>query len=408
MSKPELEQGGGVFRLWWEQEKIRVTIDHLREQGGNVRAEVLIESLVNPGHGHVHHAGINLLSTSGKEGLIRKLSKNGAGVEWDSIIEQACVMVLGEFRKGEPAIMVSDIVRSERLSYRFKPFAPERRIGLLYGDGGAAKSTIAQYLSVMVDTGYAQSLFENEPGRVLYLDYETDQDDFTERIDWIHRGLGIEGGSSIFYRFCTKPLADDVPELQRLIHEHGIDFIVVDSAALACGGQVSDEPAVLACIGACRSFKRSVLIIAHEPKNAPVKTPLGSIMWKNMARSVFHVVLASQPGESEAHVGLYDEKGNSRGKVPAIGLGIQFGDGTVTFRHEDVADHEELAQNLSVSQRIRYALKHGPLSAEALADETGAKLQTVRNKCNDGQRKDELIRLQDGRWALKVRDFPNL
>jgi hypothetical protein len=65
------------------------------------------------------------------------------------------------------------------------------------------------------------------------------------------------------------------------------------------------------------------------------------------------------------------------GKVQAaIGFDIHFGD-RIEVRGSNVADNDQLAAKLPLSQRMYHALRRGPMTLAALAEETGGAEATL-------------------------------
>ena len=72
-----------------------------------------------------------------------------------------------------------------------------------------------------------------EPGNVLFLDYETDVDTFWERVNMITGGLGVTIPDGLYYRHMVEPLVGDIDGVKAATRDHGIELLIVDSAAPA-------------------------------------------------------------------------------------------------------------------------------------------------------------------------------
>src|SRR3990172_4120084 len=106
--KPDFQALGGVYVLNWTNEQIRMRIDRLRDaRDGDVTAEVTIIGTANGLSPHLHQARLNITSTRSRSELSKVLGKRHP-LEWDALIEQACVMTLGAYREGEPVVDVGD------------------------------------------------------------------------------------------------------------------------------------------------------------------------------------------------------------------------------------------------------------------------------------------------------------
>ena len=121
--------------------------------------------------------------------MSRVLDDKIGGVGWDEILEYVCVMVLDKHREGTPTIKLADHSMPEGLKFRLNPLLQEHQATLLFGEGDTGKSWLAIYFCLLVCLGLCRLGMEAEPGNVLYLDYETDEDTLWERVDMICAGL---------------------------------------------------------------------------------------------------------------------------------------------------------------------------------------------------------------------------
>ena len=89
----------------------------------------------------------------------------------------------------------------------------------------------------------------------------------------IHKGLGIEEGSSIFYRRMGQPLVSEIESIQAQVLEKGIQFVIVDSAG-SCGrqrrGSVGDEPVLSSISAALRNLH--ITTSDHQPTKPRIRT----------------------------------------------------------------------------------------------------------------------------------------
>lgn len=381
MSRPDVEKGGGLYRLRWEALAIIANIDRIREDSHHmVTAEITVKSVLPGTPSHLHGpARLNLTSTASRRTLARTLAERVNNVDWYAVIEQACVLVLEDLRIGEPVIDLSTYVSTERTEYRLEPLLVEKQANLFYGPGGAGKSYLAAFLALLIDIPWPAAGFIPEPGKVLYLDYEAGTDELSERLSALRGGLGIEVPCQVLYRFCHQPVANDIAEIQRLIIEHGIELVIVDSVGLACGGEPESAEIVLRYFSALRSLRITTLSIDHVAKHAQEKTPFGSVYKWNVSRSVWEVRKSQEPDENTLHLGLFHRKVN-RGKLHRpLGLCFTFQeDGSVGVKREDVRDIPELAGSLPLKTRIASELRRGPMTVKDLASELSATDNVIR------------------------------
>jgi len=395
---------GGVFKLEWEEEQISVRLDRLAEDSKHtVTGEITISSSV-PGHrGHLHQARLNLTSTSARRTLATYLNSRAQGGDWDGIVEQACVRVLEGYREGEPLVHLANHPAPESLQYRVGNLIQEKQASLFFGEGDSGKSLLSQYLAVLVATGTNHNGFTPEPGPVLLLDWETDEDTAWERLNMITGGMGIPIPENIYYRYCSGTLASDIETIHRHCLDKGIQFVIVDSAAPAVS-EVESSDMTSAYFRALRSLRVTTLTIAHVAKFGKDNEPFGSIFWRNMPRANFRVNSARDPGDPRFVLGIKHTKSNNAQRLRDIGLEMEFADGNVTFKRVDIADHPDLSGTLPLLERITASLKDGAKNVKDIAEMLQVSENSVRGTIN---RKKDLFRsvaLVDGHgWGLRYK-----
>src|SRR5207237_8385433 len=119
--------------------------------------------------------------------------------------------------------------------------------------------------------------------RTLYLEYESDQEISERRLGTLHRGHPELGEASPLYRRMMQPLTADFSILTRIIAEHDVQVLVVDSLAMACGGSPLQDPSTaVAYFAALRQLPCASISIAHVPNNAETPTIYGSVFFSNI------------------------------------------------------------------------------------------------------------------------------
>jgi len=401
MSVPTLSSIGGLYRLRWAEEQVTIHLDRLYEDSHyQVSCEVQINSTAAGSPGHLHGGSrLNLTSTESRRRLAKYLNDDVMPNNWTAILEQAAVLVLTQWRKGPPTIELSKHTPREALGMRVNPLLQERQATVFYGEGDTLKSFMALFLGLLVRTGAEQAGLKPEPGNVLYLDYETDEDTMWQRAGMIADGLGLSLGipAGIFYRYMHQPLAADVQQLNRLVLDLGIDFLVVDSAAPAV---LEPESASMTAeyFRALRSLRITSLTIAHVAKHTRQLAPYGSTFWKNLPRANF-MVTASREFE-DVVVGLKHTKSNNGRRLHDLGFRFEFDPHRVVIKPEDPKNVPELARGLPPLDRIIGALSHGQKALKELAEELDLPTAVISPLLSRHQ--DHFIQLHRGVWGLKA------
>ena len=404
-TEPRIE-GNPSARLWqvaFLDERVRVTVNRLVDEPKSLWAELTIKANF-PGlpmpWAQIHHEGMNLLTGSAKKRTAKVLSDRYAVLtldEWSALIDKTAELVIARHRQGEPVIQLKDLPPKESLSYRVSPLLIQNQPTLLYGLGGKGKSLVSQYLACLVSEGYPVGRLEPEPGPVLICDYETDQDTVCRNLGMIHRGLGIDEGSSIFYRRMGQPLVNEIESIQAQVLEHGIQLVIVDSAGPAVGGGAEVAEGAIRYFSALRNLNTTTLTISHKAKNAD-NGPFGSVFWTNVARNVYRLQSESE-SENRLHLGLFNEKSNFRKGSP-FGLCVDFEEDRIIFTEENPKTRPEMQEHLSLSDQLEAIIKEGkgqPWTVKDLAADLGLNPDSLRTTLHRGKR---FTQLPDGTWGL--------
>ncbi len=395
MTIPKIESVGDVFILDWEDNKVKIKLDRLHERSDGVTGEMLITQNGQ----HLYHARVNLLSAHSKKVLANELSNRIDKLDWQAMIEQACTKTLLEYRKGEPVILVGNLPRRTIPRYRLKPFVLENELTSIYAYGGSGKSVIADFITVMVQSGVSLLGLDVVKGNVLYLDWESSKETIDERVKAIKRGMGINDNELPYYRRCHRLIASEIAEIQAQVLEKDIRLVIIDSAGMASGFD-DYHASAMDMLRAMRSLNIAVLIIDHKPKGSD--TMFGSVYKTNECRACFEIKAIQEEGSSMMRMGIFHTKANDTRKQVPIGLQIEFvGDDDYTdeivISRQDISTMPELENNLSIKVRIVDMLKGGALAVKDIAEDLQLPEPTVRTTLN--RNKKTFVRTEDG-WGL--------
>ena len=273
---------------------------------------------------------------------------------------------------------------------------------LIYGPGSTGKSWFAQYLAVLADHGMNHGGVSVEPlnGRVLYLDWETDQQEIGARVTMIRKGLALDGESRILYKSMNQGLANDIESIRSIVAEHSISLVVIDSLGSACMGEPESAEVVLRAFGALRSLNVSSLIIDHTNKE---KILFGSVYKFNSARMVFLCVKDQQEDQNKIVFGLLHKKANNFKLMRPIGFELGFGDGFVTITRRDVRD-TPLEEHMNMKDRIENLLKNSPggMSVTDISEMLDKNESHVRKELSEGKNNGRFVILGNKQWANRA------
>ena len=145
MSKPIITYILGGYSLVWESEQIKINVSRIRETKVSTMAEILI-TCTSPGIApHIKQTTFSLTANDARPKLAKELEKIYKA-EWDIILEQLCVKVLAEIRRGEPVVVLGqDGTKAEPPEYLVDPYIIRNQPNVFFGEPGAAKSTWGLY-----------------------------------------------------------------------------------------------------------------------------------------------------------------------------------------------------------------------------------------------------------------------
>lgn len=386
------------------------------KKGGDVWAEIAIAAALGgtrSSTGELHRGRMNLSATQPRKTLGGYLRERAGGpidgLDWQDLLEDFCSRVLLAERRRREVVRVGD--RPARIAPRFQvaPVLPWRRVTTFFGAGGTGKSTLATAIGVSVQTGITVV-----PGwvpvatNVLYLDWETDEDDIDEKVKAIAKGAGIEGAVTLYYLSCHgRSFADQVEFIAEARQEVDAGLCIVDSVVHAAGTASSEgadaAESTIRLYNAFGQLDATVLVVDHVDKasamdpSRPAK-PYGSIFKENMARSAWEVRRSDAQGDRSS-MGLYNTKSNLTRKSLPIGLWVEQSESgdVITYGREEVQG--DLLKPLSMPMRIDAVLRDGARHLSDIAELLEEDENKVRATLSRGRGK-RFIGLGDGNWGL--------
>lgn len=375
--------------------------DRLRRESGQLVGELLVKCdqpkarTVNGGI--LSLADFNFSSARARTERARLCAQQapGAKIDWQRLLEDFSQRVLEAERTGAPAIDLREVGRAQpepMLCVEGFTF-PRSHPTILFGDGGTCKSLLALYL--------AGRLAERGLG-VGYFDWELDQYSHYERLE----RLFPDGMPRIIYAKCDRAVIHEVDRLRRIVREHDLGFAIFDSVALATDGPPEAAEAAARYFRAVRQIGIGSLHIAHVTKLDDADKPFGSVFWHNGARSTWNVKLAqSSPDGSALEIGLFERKANLGRLHSPIAFRITFDAARIDVVRTDVADSPDLAEYMTLRQRLIHLLRRGPRKLETLTAElcSDEKISPDSVRRTLQRYKQIFVALGDGLYALRER-----
>lgn len=404
MEEPEIHQVGSVFTLTWHDRFLQIRLDRFSTDRKQTSAEITVKTNHPSSSQVLHQARLNLSSSRARSELVKILHTRRDLPDWDIVIEQVCLRVLQRLREGEPIHNLETVVLEAEPLDLLAPIIYEKQITLLFGPGGSGKSLLALWWALLISHGinHDSTNFKAKKTNVLYLDWEASLHDTKKRYELLKKGLGLPDDDQfrMHYRRCVVPLADETEVIQAICAEHEIGLVIIDSVALACGGELKESAPILTFYQAIRALNCAALCIDHPPKPTEGKEtkPYGSVFKETYPRCSWLIKGVQEEGSAYLNIGLYHDKRNNTGKLKPIGLRLQFSEDSVTVHYQEIGNIPELAMKLSLTKRIQLELRSGLMATTELADSLGKSTTEIRVRLNEGQKQGIFVKIGE-KWG---------
>ena len=287
-----------------------------------------------------------------------------------------------------------------------RPMVIERVIpqgfpALIYGEGDSAKSLLAVSAALGVARGAEEWMgFDIEQhGPTILMDFELDLQEQARRAYQLAEGIGLDRPPADFYYLsgADYPPGAVLDHTLQLAKDMGAVLVVLDSLGFALEGNMEASRDVLRFIRRhVLPFKATgitLLIVDHQAKlqggeTYHQKSPFGSVYKSNACRSVMQVGVEDQR-EGELTVRFRHKKSNFGSKFDPFEAQLLFEATRVEIRHRALSAEEAATEgSLNTKQKIRRLLSESPMFPDELAEKTGAKLGTIKNKLTELRRED--------------------
>ena len=157
---------------------------------------------------------------------------------------------------GPPSVLLRDVPKPEpemTWTVHGLPILKAQPM-ILFGDGGAGKSTLA--LSIA-------GTLAQQGVPTLYCDWETDEAEHRHKLEDLFGDTMPE----VRYLRCASPLIHEVDRIRREVLVHGIGYLVIDSAGVACSGPPEAAESANEFFRALRQVHVGALVLAHVTKS---------------------------------------------------------------------------------------------------------------------------------------------
>lgn len=384
-SEPVVSRRGNSVIFQWPPTPLKVVLNRFHDSSQKTEAEITVMAITPEGTHLITSAKINLQALSTRKKFAQDLAER-YGADWVPKIEQVCVMGLRVHREGEPFHALEPTV-STHVPFLINPILYKDHQTLWYAPGGSCKSYLALYLALLAAHGTEGSGVASLQVPPLYLDWELNKETVGGRLTALQTGHPELSNYVPYYRHCELPLYQEADLIAEYVGTHGIQLVIVDSVALACGGDLASPESAIKLQRALRTIGCSSLVLAHVAKNTTegqVSTAYGSVFFRELARNVWEAQRAD--GANPARVALHHRKNNFGPLKPALGFELSFENHSVHVQSCDPELEPEFLEKLPIASRIRNLLEDGVMrTSQEVADELEANLRTVKNSLSQGE-----------------------
>ena len=379
-----IQGGPGFYTVSFASHPLQFRFERLTDARGGVHAELSITSGATELLGSTD---ISLKSDSARTTLARNLNGLAASYPWKRLIERACTVVLSRHREGEPVIVLTPS-DSVNVPFLLNPLIYEGHQALMYAPGGSLKSYVALAVALQASHGACIAGISAVRVPVLYLDWELNAETVGGRLKALQTGHPELSEFVPYYRRCEAPLHQEVHQIARQVEERGVKLLIVDSAAMACGGDLASPDAAIKLQRALRQIGCASLVLAHTSKGAAQegqeKTAYGTVFFRELARNVWEVQRAD--GDNPVRIALHQKKNNFGPIHPPLGLEFNFSSHAVQVTACNPEDEPQFEARLPIPSRIRNLLEDGvPRTTLEIETELGAKSVTIKSALSRGK-----------------------
>ena len=380
---------GYVYEVFDEQGEKFLTIEvsNIRQRNGSPIAllstgTTILGARIIPGSlDKVHNGEVWLLSDRSRGEYANALANRiptpagAAAVEWNAVLEELVQRVLES--ESAPVRVVrlgtGEVQRHGTPHHDLvEGMIPAQKATILYGPGGVGKSIFAAALAVAVESGLPFLDLPTTPAKVLYLDWETDEEDIDRRVTAAAKGMGLDTPPPILYVSLVRPIEDLVTQLARLVLDEGIGLVIIDSTGMAMNsakdGADASETAIR-FFRALRSLNVAVVAIDHvagedmrRTRGAP--KPYGSVYKWNSARNAFELRERKDADQHGSHLLLKHRKSNWGPLMTDMALLLAWTNGAASITRE----RWSATPRGPLDEQITDILTSGPASPHALSE----------------------------------------
>lgn len=391
-------------RFHFKDYQLTITTQRVKlHSNGNITGELDIETSAPSYPSDIFFGNFNFLDLVPRQRLAGYLEKRYGEPPWMEVLETVVRHTVTSIRRGDQMVEVNSLDEVPDVQFDVFPLLQTGQPTTLFGDGATGKSYLALVMAIAerlpwYDNDLGLKVSNDHSTDVVWLDYETCEDDFRRRLNKLIKGMNL-GEVTITYRRCSQVLADEIDELAPLVNMREPGLVVIDSIGAACAGDLHGSEAPTRFFNAIRRFSGSKLLIFHTNKD---KELYGNRFFWNFSRHAWEVKKQQAEGDDIVSVGLYHRKANETKLFQPMAFNLLFQNGNTVVERADIADIPELSRGLPIKDKVRALLRYGPRTTKEISDEIDegeASVKTVLNRYKNTFTK------VDNKWGLLTQEM---
>lgn len=385
----------GHYKAVWPQLEVNAEVTQVSSHSNNKYLESYVEfytgmekrldSEGNPTN-LFDHSSLDLKNIPPTGSFIRSLKDSyDPDYPWLPMLKSLAAIVKRLYYQGSPVVRLGTKQEdAPRMPWLIDGLIQKNQPTMVYGKGSSGKSWLGVVIATLVHAGMSDDKSQMnvaEQMNVLYLDYETSQNEIEQRSQLVRAGLGIpEDAPSFFYKRCIRGLYEEIVDIARECREKDIGLVVVDSVGSAVGGEPENAKTVLDFFAALRSIGDSentvtAFLIDHVNKDNIL---FGSVYKTNQSRQIFEISAKGSAGQTQIPFSLRHKKANNSPMGKPMGFSIEFLPGRVELKRDDSNATSGSASSQTMDEAIVASVLEGGCNPDELVKRV--RERTQKNK----------------------------
>lgn len=367
----------------FDDELVTIEVNNLRTRGGSTYALLSASTKIQgarriPGSDRVLNAEVWLLNEKSRVDYASALAAlipappEAMPLNFTSVLEELAQRVI-DYENAPPEVVTLDEVTPRaRTAFLVQGLIPAGKPTILYGPGGVGKSILAAGIATAVEAGVPFLKLATQQGKVLYLDWETDEGDIAARMVAASQGMGLKTVPKVHYVSLVRPIEDAVAQLARVVAEEHIALVIIDSVGMAmANARDGSDPSegAIRFFRALRGLDTAVLAIDHVSgddmrRGKGSAKPYGSVYKWNSARYAFELRERKPPSLKGSHLLLKHRKSNLGPQVADLAFVLRWDNMGAVFYPEGMTT----TPTMPLDQQILDVLKVAPATPRQIAE----------------------------------------